>query len=93
LEDIPKDQLIKKIWYEVSQSLDLDIECPPYRLIFEKRATYNQSPENNKMVSQLKFSVDNAFLIGDWTEFNFPCSIESSILSAKKICAKLAMES
>ena len=45
------------------------------------------------MVRQLKFSRDNAFLIGDWTEFNFPCSIESSILSAKKISDKLAMES
>ena len=93
LTELPKDQLIKKIWYEVSQSLDLDIKCPPYRLIFEKKATYNQSPENNKMVRQLKFSLDNAFLIGDWTEFNFPCSIESSILSAKKISDKIAMES
>ena len=93
LTDIPKDQLIKRIWYEVSQSLNLDIKCPPYRLILEKKATYNQSPGNNEMVRQLNFSAENAFIIGDWTEFNFPCSIESSILSAKKITDKLVAKS
>ena len=28
-------------------------------------------------------------IIGDWTQFNFPSTIESSILSAKKLCQQL----
>lgn len=90
LIEIPKSDLIQKIWCEISQSLNFcNMDIPPYRLIIEKKATYNQSPENNLLIRKLEPSPDNAFFVGDWTEFNFPCSIESSIISARRIKEKL----
>lgn len=89
LIEIPKGDLIKKIWLEISKSLKLShMCCPPYRLIMEKKATYNQSPANNLLIRKVKDYPKNCSIIGDWTEFNFPCSIESSIISAEKLKKK-----
>ena len=87
---VDKYQLISKIWNEVVLCFGLkNKKLPIFRIVMEKKATYNQSPENNHLVQKISGLPDNLKLIGDWTEFNFPCTIESSIISAKKLSEEI----
>ncbi len=85
-----KEQLANEIWNEISQLFSLSkIKCPKYKIIIEKKATYNQTPQNHELVKNIKYIPKNLKIVGDWTQFNFPSTIESSIISAKKICGEL----
>ena len=64
--------------------ISVTINIPKYRVIKEKKATYHQSPENNKLIKSINNLPTNLLVIGDWTQYDLPCTIESSILSGKK---------
>lgn len=88
--NMDKYELISKIWNEVVLCFGLkNKKLPVFRILMEKKATYNQSPKNNYLVEKINGLPENLKLIGDWTEFNFPCTIESSITSAKKLSDKI----
>ena len=61
----------------------MEKKLPEYQVIKEKKATYNQSPKNIKLIREIKNLPKNVKLAGDWTQKNFPCTIESAILSGK----------
>ena len=83
--DEKQESLVKKIWHEVKTALGIKSKMMPiYRLLREKKATYNQSPHNLNLIRNISNLPKNLSIIGDWTETNFPCTIESSILSGKK---------
>ena len=83
LNDSSSDEIAKKIWQEVSKLFELEKPLPEYQVIKEKKATYNQSPKNIKLVEKIRSLPKNLILAGDWTQKNFPCTIESAILSGK----------
>ena len=57
---------------------------PEFQVIKEKKATYNQSPSNIKLINNIKILPKNLSVAGDWTQKNLPSTIESAILSGKK---------
>ena len=83
MNDSDSNEIAKKIWLEVSQVFKLEKKLPEYQVIKEKKATYNQSPKNIKLIQDIKNLPKNLKLAGDWTQKNFPCTIESAILSGK----------
>ena len=84
LNSLDSELLIKSVWDEVTECLGIKDEIlPEYKILKEKKATYNQSPKNNNLIKNIKNLPTNLFLAGDWTESSFPSTIESSILSGK----------
>ena len=83
MNDSDSNEIAKKIWLEISQVFKLEKKLPEYQVIKEKKATYNQSPKNIKLIREIRNLPKNVKLAGDWTQKNFPCTIESAILSGK----------
>ncbi len=83
MNDSDSNEIAKTVWLEVSQVFKLDQSLPKFQVIKEKKATYNQSPKNVKLIEEIKSLPKNLILAGDWTQKNFPCTIESAILSGK----------
>jgi hydroxysqualene dehydroxylase len=54
-------------------------------VIKEKRATFTPSPGLEEMRPLQRTSISNFFLGGDWTNTGLPASIESAVLSGKKV--------
>ncbi len=90
LLNLNSEQLANRVWAEVRQALSLSEEkIPEFKILKEKTATYEQSPKNTNLVKNLSNLPKNLILSGDWTQKNFPSTIESSILSGKKSIEKL----
>ena len=83
-DNLSTEEITKIVWDEICSYLKKKINIPKYRVIKEKKATYHQSPENNKLIKSINNLPTNLLVIGDWTQYDLPCTIESSILSGKK---------
>lgn len=80
--DIPADRLVPRLWSDVARVLGRPPEpIPPVRLIKERRATFAQTPENQKNRPRATTAWRNLFLAGDWTDTGLPATIESAIRS------------
>jgi len=85
------NDLIPHLWAEVCQAFDLgDRQYLAARLIKEKRATFDQSPESVARRPSAKTSLANVFLAGDWTDTGLPATIEGAIRSGHKAAALIA---
>ena len=84
LENMPNTMIAELVWKEVCEYLNEGLDLPIYRVIKEKKATYNQSPENNNLIQNINTLPQNLLIAGDWTQNKLPCTIEGSILSGKK---------
>ena len=82
--NLPQDEIARIIWKEVCMYLNSKILIKEYRVVNEKKATFVQSPKNFVLIKKLHNLPENLILAGDWTQYNLPCTIESSILSGKK---------
>jgi uncharacterized protein with NAD-binding domain and iron-sulfur cluster len=49
------------------------------------RATFSQTPEENKRRPDSRTKWENLFLAGDWTNTGLPATIESAIVSGQKV--------
>ncbi|MEP3231245.1 MAG: hydroxysqualene dehydroxylase HpnE [Hyphomicrobiales bacterium] len=85
LDRISEDDLLPQLWDEVVAALDLPTGTTydAGRLIRERRATFDQSPESvaKRPAAQTQFS--NLVLAGDWTDTGVPATIEGSIRSGE----------
>jgi squalene-associated FAD-dependent desaturase len=82
LADLPADQLLPRLWRDTARVLGLPADAiPPARLIKEKRATFLQTPANQKYRLPAVTAWHNLFLAGDWTDTGLPATIESAIRS------------
>ena len=78
------EKIASLVWEEVCKYLSVKKRMVDFRVIREKKATYEQSPENIELLKKIKKIPENLILAGDWTQINLPCTIEGSILSGKK---------
>jgi squalene-associated FAD-dependent desaturase len=70
------------LWADVALALGLgDVPLPPHRIVKEKRATFAQTPEQEKRRPGARTGLKNLFLAGDWTATGLPATIEGSIRS------------
>ncbi len=84
-DDRPNDDVVSKIWRETQIALDLgDVDYERVRVIREKRATPDQSPEGAKKRLPPETACRNLFLAGDHTDTGVPATIEGAIRSGEK---------
>lgn len=84
ISDRASEDLATDIWLEVSRALDIQsLPMPPARIIKEKRATFDQSPQGAAKRREAKTSATNLFLAGDWTATGIPATIEGAIRSGR----------
>lgn len=82
LAERPADEIAALLWRDVTRALGLaDGPMPPARIIKEKRATFVQSPANQRLRPPARTRWSNLFLAGDWTATGLPCTIEGAIRS------------
>jgi hypothetical protein len=72
------------VWKEICSYMKIIVPITNYQVIKEKKATFVQSPSNFELVRKLKNLPKNIRIVGDWTQFNFPCTIEGSVFSGKQ---------
>lgn len=82
LVDAPPEDIARRSWRDVTRALGRSAETlPPYRVVKEKRATFAQTPESERLRPPTRSSVENLFLAGDWTDTGLPATIEGAIRS------------
>lgn len=90
-DDQPNEKVVERIWRETRIALDLgEAQYDRVRVIREKRATPDQSPDGVRKRLQAETPYRNLFLAGDHTDTGVPATIEGSIRSGDK-AAKLAL--
>ena len=86
LAEKSNEEIAKIIWKEVATIIGYDPEqLPLFRVIREMRATFAQTPEENKRRPDSHTNWENLFLAGDWTNTGLPATIESAVISGQKI--------
>ncbi len=82
---------IKDLMYALPQISDAKLIFS--KVIKEKRATFRPAPGVNQLRPSTRTSVSNLFLAGDWTQTQYPATIEGAIKSGKQaalevLCSK-----
>lgn len=84
-DDVPNAEIVEKIWRETQIALDLGpVPYDRVRVIREKRATPDQSPDGVRMRLKAETGYRNLILAGDHTDTGVPATIEGSIRSGGK---------
>ncbi|MBF0877594.1 NAD(P)-binding protein [Gluconobacter cerevisiae] len=97
--DRSNSELLATIWSEIRRALDpvlsqpLPVAIPPSRLVWEKRATFAATPEQNLLRPGARTDLVNLTLAGDWTETGLPSTIEGSIQSGLQAVSALGFRS
>ncbi len=86
-------ELARRIWKQIDVLRDVNSAfVPPFRIMHHRHATIRQDENNNaKRPKNAQTSYPNLFIAGDWTMKDYPCSIETAILSGKR-AAKAALK-
>jgi len=84
ISDANKNINVEEIWQEICDIRNYNSAfLPQYITLKQPRATIKQDDNNNsKRPSSAISKFDNMFICGDWTMKNYPCCIESAIVSA-----------
>jgi squalene-associated FAD-dependent desaturase len=81
LVDRPANDLLDLLWSDVGRALGIDTPRPAARLIKERRATFAQTPANQRRRPSSWTRFPNLFLAGDWTDTGLPATIEGAVRS------------
>ncbi len=93
----PTQDIAERLWRDVSAVLQLNGGSPgacqmgPFRIIKEKRATFAQTPDQNRRRPTATTDFHNLFLAGDWIATGLPATIEGAVRSgmvAADLCHK-----
>ena len=85
LVDRPSEELLPLFWEETRFALGLiDRDYVAGKIIKEKRATFDQSPESVAKRPGTKTEFENLLLAGDWVDTGLPATIEGAIRSGGK---------
>ncbi len=88
LADAPTERLLPDLWRETLAALAIDdLAYSHARVIREKRATFDQSPEGVRRRARPETGIANLFLAGDWTHTGLPATIEGAVRSGHTAAA------
>ncbi len=89
--DQPAEVLSANCWRDVALALELGNTAePPARVVKERRATFDQTPEMQGLRPQAATACHNLLLAGDWTATGLPATIEGALRSGFKAAALAA---
>ncbi|MBK0397737.1 FAD-dependent oxidoreductase [Limibaculum sp. M0105] len=92
LIEADRDELTARLWRETRAALGLRTQDHnAARIIVEKRATFDQSPQAVAKRAKAQTDMENLFLAGDATDTGLPATIEGAIRSGE-IAARLAAQ-
>lgn len=83
------EQIADQVWQELTQAFNLTDKIPPYRVLWEKRATFACTPKQLAKRPDSKSLGMNVLLAGDWTNTGLPATIEGAIRSGETASAQL----
>jgi len=76
------EDIARQTWTDVTRAFDLEeAPLPRYKVVKEKRATFAQTPESERLRPEAQSHFQNLLLAGDWTNTNIPATIEGAIRS------------
>lgn len=80
------DKLALYVWDEISRIRGVNSAfIPSYRINENADATLLHTAQVNSMRPQsASTKYDNVFICGDWTMKNYPCTLETAVLSARR---------
>lgn len=81
LLEVPREDLGRRIWAEVSTLTGLAPELPSWQIVKEKRATFAATPAEAARRPGAVTAHSNLVLAGDWTATGLPSTIEGAIRS------------
>ncbi|CAO3422750.1 hydroxysqualene dehydroxylase HpnE [Azospirillum endophyticum] len=85
LADLPAGEIAARLWAEIAPHLGstprLGGPIPPFRVVKERRATPDQSPESVARRPAHRTRWNNLMLAGDWTETGLPATLEAAVRS------------
>ncbi len=84
LADLPAEEIAARLWTEVAPHLRLEGAIPPFRVVKERRATPEQSPESVARRPGARTRWSNLMLAGDWTETGLPATLEAAVRSGNR---------
>ena len=85
MDDVPNAQVVGDLWKETQIALGLgDMAYDAVRVIRERRATPDQSPEAAQKRLKPQTAFTNLTLAGDHTDTGVPATIEGSIRSGDR---------
>jgi len=87
--DIPREELARRVWREVSSIARQPEELPPWQVVVERRATFATLPEQEARRPPARTRHRNLFLAGDWIDTGLPPTIEGAVRSGQR-AAQLA---
>jgi squalene-associated FAD-dependent desaturase len=86
--DRPAEELAERIWPDVARALELPLAPrPPVRIVKEKRATFSQTPANQRRRPKADVGLGNLLLAGDYTDTGLPATIEGAVTSGQTAAA------
>ena len=86
-----RDALLESLWRETQVALSLiNVTYISGRILTERRATFDQSPQAVAKRPDAKTPLTNLFLAGDVTETGLPATIEGAIRSGETAAAHIA---
>ena len=83
---ISDEEIKQEVWAFLSEMRHLKPAfMPPCQLFHHERATIKQDAYNNSLRPvSAKTSYSNLFIAGDWTVKDYPCCLETAVISAKR---------
>lgn len=80
----PREAALTTLWHEVRAALAMPDAPLAARLLKEKRATFDQSPEGAARRLPMRLGLDNVLLAGDHVATGLPATIEGAIRSGDR---------
>lgn len=85
------DTLAQRCWAEIAIAYGWKHgTVPKYRVIKEKRATFDQSPQGIQKRPDPRTMLKNLTLAGDWTNTRLPATIEGAVRSGQRAAALIS---
>lgn len=81
LFEIPRQELARNIWLELSAIMRREEALPPWQIVRERRATFAATPQQNALRPKAETAWRNLYLAGDWTATGLPATLEGAIRS------------